>query len=184
MHVLLELSFTSIWWMSYWSTVPKSDQGYLVIFSIMPSAPTNPAPFITTVSTSHMHASMILLYWNLAIRTISSSILFYPLFNKLSLRFLAWLPRVPGNTTLEAHCLTALRALDFLSIIISFNYNIFAFWIWTILFILAHHYFLIFLELQIFIISWLIDILCHKVVSNLGLTASLRAKDSVTFTWL
>jgi hypothetical protein len=38
--------------------------------------------------------------------------------------------------------------------------------------------------LQIFIISWLIDILCHKVVSNLGLTASLRAKDSVTFTWL
>jgi hypothetical protein len=165
MHILLELSFGSIRRIINSCTVPKSDQSPLVILLILPSPPTDPAPFITAMSTSHVHASCVLLDWNLTIRTISSSILFNPLFNILSLCFLTRLPRVPGDTTLEAHWLTALRALDFLSITISFYYNVFAFWIRTILFILARHYLLIFLELQVLIISLLVDILCQKVVS-------------------
>ena len=145
---------------------------------ITPLISAYPAPLMPTLVASHMHATFILLYRHIAWRASLGfcSNTYSPFLKNFSLLLTTSQVLMPRNLALKAKMLKAVVALNHCCISRLSSYdNIFALWVWTVLFQMTLHYLFLLLELFKLIECLLVTYLLYEFIRNITKAAFFRA---------
>ena len=131
----------------------------------MPRQFTQPTPFIIALGACHTVTSKVFLNRNIALRTILEVNRNGPFLQLFSLILLASQILMPRNYTSKAEYLFAIVTFNLNHFFrLHFDYNILALRIWTVLFRVTHHHYLIIFKLHKFLIcGFIADFLDKKV---------------------